>query len=104
MAKRLIVVTEVDSPLFPGLLKTNSAGPDRNAVAVFEWVLELLLAVYEHLVGAAFELSVNEHAIDQRERAVFVGSDVRVVSRRAGIVEHNLIVGRATNQTWSSRG
>ena len=104
MAKGLIVITEVDGPLFLGLLKTNSAGPDRHAVAVFEGMLELLLAVYEHLVGAAFDLPVNEHAIDERERAVFVGSDVRVVSRRARIVEHNLIVGRATNHARSSRG
>ena len=104
MTERLIVVTEVDGPLFLGLLKTNSAGPDRNPVTVFKRVLELLLAVYEYLVGAAFDLPVNENAIDKRERAVFVGSDVRVVSRRARIVKHNLIVGRATNQTWSSRG
>jgi hypothetical protein len=61
--KRFIVVSNIRSSFFGGLLKTQRARPNRYSISVLKLVLELRIAVYEHLVSAAAQLSVNDSAI-----------------------------------------
>src|SRR6266436_1515682 len=85
----------VSGALFLRLLKPDRAGADRNPVAVFQRMLKSLFAVDEDVVGAPFDLPVHHYAVNNHERTVVGRLNVRVVARRARIIEHNLIVGRA---------
>ena len=57
----------------------------------------LVLAVDEDVVGAPLDLAVHHYAVNDHERTVVGRLDVRVVARRARVIEHNLIVGRAAD-------
>ena len=103
MAKRLVIETQIRGALFFGLLKTQSARADGHAIAVLQFVVELLLTIDEDFVGTALQLAVRHDPVDDHKRAVFVRLDVRVMPRGARVVEHNLIVGRATNQAGRAR-
>ena len=95
MAQRLVVVTQIGGALFLWLFELDRAGANRDAVTVLQHVLELLFAVDEDLVRAAIDLAVDVNAVDDHERTIVGRLDVRVVTRRARIVQDDLIVGRA---------
>ena len=61
-------------------------------------MLESLLTVDEDMVGAPLDLAAYHYAVNNHERTVVGRLNVRVVARRARIIEHNLIVGRAPDQ------
>ena len=97
MTQWLIVVAEIGSTFFLRLFKAQRAGSDRNAISVFQQMLELLLAVDKDFVRASFDLTVDQGAVDNHERTIVISLDVRVVPGRARVVKHNLIIGRAPN-------
>src|ERR1044072_124803 len=94
MAARVVVITEIGGAFFFGLLKPQRTGADGNAVTVLERMFEFLFAIHVDLVGAAVDLAVHVHAVNDHERAVITGLDVSVMPRRARIVKHYLIVRR----------
>ena len=97
MAQGLIVKTEIGSAFFLWQLESKRAGADGDPVAVFQLVLEFLFAIYVDFVRAAPELPAGEDTIDDHERSIVTQFDMRVMSRRARIIEHDLVVGRAAN-------
>jgi len=103
LAQRLVVEAEIGGTFFLRLFETKRAGSDRNAIAVFQQMLELLFAVDKDLVRASFDLTVDDDAIDNHERSIVVRFDVRVVPRRAWVVKHNLIIRRAPNHARGAR-
>src|SRR5262249_38291383 len=88
---------------FFSLFKAQRARADCDAIAIFQWVFEFLLAVNKYFVSAALDLAVDHNTVDDRERAVIVGTNVRVVSRGARVIQHNLIVGCAANHAEPAR-
>ncbi len=54
-------------------------------------------AVNENFVGAATQFAIDHGAVDQRERTVVARFDVRVITRRARIVQDDGVVGRAAD-------
>src|SRR6266851_8134060 len=97
MAERLVIVTKIGGPLVPGLFEFECAGSDRHSVAVLQRMLEFLIAVDINFVGASLDLSIDVHAVDHHEPAVIGGFNMRVMAGSSWIVEHDLIVGRASN-------
>ena len=97
MAQRLIVKAEIGSAFFFWQLESKRAGADGDPVAVFQLVLEFLLAIYVDFVRAAPELPAGEDSIDDHEPSVVAQLYMRVMPRRARIVEHDLVVGRAAD-------
>src|SRR4030095_14582764 len=91
------------APFFTGLLETQSARADRDAISVLELMFKLRLTVYENFVRAAPELSVDDCAVDNREGAVVGLIYVSVVTRSAWIIKHDRIVGRAANRASDLR-
>ena len=103
MAQWLVVVTQIGRALFFWLFKLDRARANRDAVAILQRVLELLFAVDEDFVSAAMNLAVDVNAIDDHERTIVARLDVRVVTRRARIVQNDLIVRRAPDVTSEFR-
>jgi hypothetical protein len=79
--------------------EAQRAGADGDAVTVLQLMLKLLFAVDEYFIRAAFDLAVYEDAVDDRERSVVAGPDMRVMSRGARVIEHHLIIRRASDHT-----
>src|ERR1051326_874134 len=99
MAQRFIVKTEIGGAFFFWLLKTQRAGADSYACAVSEFMLELLFTVYINFICAALELSVDQHPVDDFKSAVVAYFNMRVMARRARVIQHDLVIGCAPNQT-----
>src|SRR5205807_9615920 len=97
MAQRLIVKAQIGSAFFLWQLESNRTGANGDTVAVFQPVFEFLFAVYVDFVRAAPELPAGEDSIDDHEPSVVAQLYMRVMPRRARIVEHDLVVGRAAD-------
>ena len=63
----------------------------------------MVTTLLKDFVGALFELTVDHDAIDDRERSVVNGFNMRVMPRRARVVKHNRVIGRAPNHAGGSR-
>lgn len=103
MTQWFVVVTEIGSAFFLRLFKAQRAGSDGNPIAILQQMFEHLFAVDKDLVRAAFDLTVDRNAINNHERSVVISPDMRVVTGRARVVKHDLIVGRAPNHAWGAR-
>ena len=95
MSERLVVETQIGGSFFFRLFEADRAGADRDAITIFQLVLEFLFAVDKDLIGAALHLAVHKDAVDEREGSVIARFDVRVMARSARIVEHHLVIGSA---------
>src|SRR5260370_23878689 len=97
MSERLVVVTEIGGPLFPGLFEFERAGSDRHSVAVLQRMLEFLIAVDIDFVGASLDLSIDVDAVDHHEPAVIGAFNMRVMAGGPWTVQDDLIVGGCPN-------
>jgi hypothetical protein len=98
VSQRLVVVAQILGAFFFCLLEFDRAGADRHAVAVFQRMFEFLFAVDVDLVRATMNLAVHVVTIDDQETAIVTRADVRVMTRRAWVIQHDLIVGRAPDR------
>src|SRR5712671_2517165 len=103
MAQRLVVEAEIGSAFFLRLLEAQRARSNRDAIAVFQELFELLFAVYKNLVRASFDLTIDDGAINKHEGTIGIRPNMSVVSRCTRIVEHDLIVGCAPNHARGAR-
>jgi hypothetical protein len=92
-----VVVTNVCSALFGGLFEAQCAGADSYSIAILKLLLKVWLTVYEYFVSTSAKLSVDYSAVNDSEYSAIDGLDVCVISGGSRIVEHDSIVGRATN-------
>ena len=56
-------------------------------------------AVNENLIRTASQLSVDYRAVNQGKRTIVNGFYVRVITRRARVVQHNRVVRSAADRT-----